>query len=198
MLMTTALPTWAYVWGRYLIGLAMSLGLAGLLLVAILAMGWILHLTIPLYPLPQIGAMLLLWVGLIVPATVLVSGLSFALGTVFPRQSTVVKIVILVGWVVGAEIVPVGLGSSLASSWYGDWDPTGAVTALRMLSQTPAGQLNTATSAAQFQQNLLTLENTMPNIGGWFAPHLLLAGVGLALAALTAIAFRRFRKTFNG
>jgi ABC-type transport system involved in multi-copper enzyme maturation permease subunit len=39
LLMTTAVPSWAYVWGRYLTGLLMSLGLAVLLLAAILAYG---------------------------------------------------------------------------------------------------------------------------------------------------------------
>src|SRR5258708_3689039 len=43
LLMTTALPTWAYVWGRYLIGLLMSLRLPLLLLAAILGMGALLH-----------------------------------------------------------------------------------------------------------------------------------------------------------
>src|SRR5579859_1570824 len=37
LLMTTALPTWAYVWGRYLVVLLLSLGLAVALLAAILA-----------------------------------------------------------------------------------------------------------------------------------------------------------------
>ncbi len=198
LLMTTALPTWAYVWGRYLMGLVMSLGLAGLLLGATMGMGLLLHLTIPTYPLPQLGAVLLLWVGMILPATVLVSSLSFALGTLFPRQSTQVKIVILVGWVVGVEILPIGLGRNLSSTWYSDWDPTSAVTALKMLSQYPVDQLHTATSTAQFQQTLLTLENMSPNIGGWFAPHLALAGVGLVLVVLAALAFQRFRETFNG
>src|SRR5260221_7399011 len=41
LLMATALPTWAYVWGRYLAGLVMSLGLALLLLTSILGMGWL-------------------------------------------------------------------------------------------------------------------------------------------------------------
>jgi hypothetical protein len=56
LLMTTALPTWAYVWGRYLAGLLISLGLALLLLASILGMGGLLHLTVADYPLPQIGA----------------------------------------------------------------------------------------------------------------------------------------------
>lgn len=64
LLMTTALPIWAYVWGRYLAGLVMSLALALLLLASILGMGGFLHLTVADYPLPQIGAVLLLWVGM--------------------------------------------------------------------------------------------------------------------------------------
>jgi hypothetical protein len=161
-------------------------------------MGALLHLTTPLYPLPQIGAALLLWGGLIVPATVLVSGLSFSLGTVFPRRSTLVKIVIMVGWVACAEILPFSLKSSLFSTWYSDWDPTGTVTAIKILTQYPFDQLHTATSMAQFQQILLAQENMMPNIGGWFLPHLALAGIGLALAALASLCFRRFRNAFNG
>src|SRR5215469_13098977 len=39
LLMTTALPTRAYVWGRYLMGLLISLSLAILMLLAILGMG---------------------------------------------------------------------------------------------------------------------------------------------------------------
>ena len=84
LLMTTALPAWAYVWGRYLAGLVVSLGLALLLLASILGMGGLLHLTVANYPLPQIGVVLLLWVGIVVPATILVSSLSFALGPPSP------------------------------------------------------------------------------------------------------------------
>ena len=92
LLLTTALPTWAYVWGRYLVGLVMSLGLAVLLLVAILGMGGLLHLTVTDYPAPQIGTVLLLWVGMVLPATILVSSLGFALGTLLPRLSTLIKV----------------------------------------------------------------------------------------------------------
>ena len=94
--MTTALPSWAYVWGRYLVGLLMSLGLATLLLVGILGTGIVLHLTVAGYPAPVIGITLLLWVGMVVPATMLVSSLSFAVVTLFPRLCILVKIVILV------------------------------------------------------------------------------------------------------
>jgi len=111
LLMTTALPTWAYVWGRYLICLLMSLGLALLLLAAILGMGGLLHLTSSEYPLPPTGAVLLLWVGMVVTATVLVSSFGFAFSTLLPRLSTLVKVVILVAWSVGALVLPLGLGN---------------------------------------------------------------------------------------
>src|SRR5258708_36346767 len=55
LLMTTSLPNWAYVWGRYLAALVMSLGLAILLLAAILGLGWVRHLTDTSYPAPEIG-----------------------------------------------------------------------------------------------------------------------------------------------
>ncbi len=196
LLMATALPTWAYVWGRYLTGLLMSLGLALLLLAAILGMGGLLHLTIPTYPLPQIGAVVLLWVGMVLPATALVSSLGFALGTLLPRQSNLVKIVILLGWIVGAVILPRGFSFNNITppAWYVNWDPTSAVTALGMLPQYsdtfyPQG----VTSQAQLQQILLPIENKMPDIAGWFAPHLLLAGASLLLVLVAALAFKRSR-----
>ncbi len=198
LLMTTALPTRAYVWGRYLVVLGLGLGLAVLLLAAILGMGLLLHLAIPAYPLPQTGALLLLWVGMVVPATVLVSSLSFALGTLLPRLTNVVKIVIMLGWIVGAVILPIGLRDSTPPAWYINWDPTSAVTSLGILSQYSLSDSATRpTSAAQFQQTLLTVENKMPDIGGWFASHLLLAGVSLALVLVAALAFKRSRDTLS-
>jgi ABC-type transport system involved in multi-copper enzyme maturation permease subunit len=198
LLMTTALPTWAYVWGRYLIGLLMSLGLALLLLAAILGMGLLLHLTIPAYPLPLASNVLLLWVGMVLPATVLVSSLSFALGTLLPRQANLVKIVILLGWIVGAVILPTGLRNTIPPAWYSNWDPTSAVTALGMLPQYSfADTIRKVTSEAQFQQILLTVENKVPDIGTWFASHLLLAGFSLVLVLVAALAFKRSRDTLS-
>ena len=199
LLMTTALPTWAYVWGRYLIGLLMSLGLAVLLLAAILGMGLLLHLTIPAYPLPPTGAVLLLWVGMALPATVLVSSLGFALGTLLPRLTNLVKIVILVGWVIGAVILPSGFNTTTPPAWYVNWDPTSAVTALGILPQYSGNfnGLQGVTSEVQLQQIFLPIENKMPDIAGWFAPHLLLAGFSLGLVLVTALAFKRSRDVLN-
>jgi ABC-type transport system involved in multi-copper enzyme maturation permease subunit len=196
LLMTTALPTWAYVWGRYLAGLVMSLGLALLLLASILGMGGLLHLTVVDYPLPQISAVLLLWVGMVVSATVLVSSFGFALGTLLPRRTNLVKIVILLGWIVGAVMLPRGLGKTTPPAWYVNWDPTSAITGLGMLPQYSL-DLRAVTSAAQLQQLILTIENKMPDLAGWFAPHLLLAGFSLVLVLVAALAFKRSRDVLN-
>jgi ABC-type transport system involved in multi-copper enzyme maturation permease subunit len=206
LLMTTALPSWAYVWGRFLMGLLLSLGLALLLLVAILGMGVLLHLTVPAYPLPPAGAVLLLWVGMVVPATIVISSFSFALGTVLPRQATLVKIVILLGWFIGVVILPSGLVGDTSSrygvsAWYRAWDPTSATTAFGMSQQYRPDLMNqiaTATNAAQVQNALLSIENRLPDVGIWFAPHLIEALLSLLLVVPAALTFRRFRNTFHG
>jgi ABC-type transport system involved in multi-copper enzyme maturation permease subunit len=193
LLMATALPTWAYVWGRYLAGLLMSLALALLVLASILLMGVLLHLTVAAYPLPQIGAVLFLWVGMVFPATILVSSFGFALSTLLPRLSTLFKVVILVAWIVGAEVIPRGLGNTPPPSWYVNWDPTSAVTALGLHPSYAISLGPWITSEAQLQQLILTVENKMPDLAGWFAPHLLLAGFSLLLVLMAALAFKRSR-----
>ncbi|HLV98522.1 MAG TPA: ABC transporter permease subunit [Ktedonobacterales bacterium] len=201
LLMTTALPTWAYVWGRYLIGLLVSLGLAVLLLFAILLMGLLLHLTVPNYPAPEIGNVLILWGGMVVPATILVSSVSFALGTLFPRLSLLIKIGMLVVWFVGAIMLPAGLGDQTAPpAWYSAWDPTSAATAKGMLFQNTIDFQNLTanpTGAAQFQTAILTIENRLSDLGAWLAPHLILACLSLLLVVLAAFTFQRFRNTFG-
>jgi len=198
LLMTTALPTWAYVLGRYLAGLVLSLALALLLLASILGMGWLLHLTVTDYPAPEIGTVLLLWVGMAVSATILVSSLGFALSTLLPRLSTLVKVVIMVAWLVGALVIPLGLGKTTTPpTWYVNWDPTSGITARGLLPAYAIHLGPTITSEAQLQQLILTAENKMPDLAGWFVPHLLLAGVSLVLVLVAALAFKRSRETLS-
>lgn len=202
LVMTTVLPNWAYVWGRYLVGLLMSLGLAMLMLAAILGTGAIFHLTITDYPAPDIGNVLILWVGMVVSATILLSSVSFALGTLLPRQSMLVKVVLLLAWFVGITILPRVLSDTGSPpAWYVAWDPTSAVTARGVLHQYSANfqnQMAHFTSEAQLQHILLSVENQAPNLGTWFAQHLIEAGLSLLLVALSALAFRRFRNVLHG
>ena len=204
LLMTTPLPNWAYVWGRYLIGLFISLGLAVMLLAALLGMGEVLHWTTAAYPSPKVGTLLLLWAGMVVPATVVVSSLSFALGTLFPRHSTLVKIGILVAWVVGAEVIPLmlyfPLGPNHLPTWYSSWDPTSALTGLVMFAQynSDAHQQSSAiTNTAQFQHLLNTIANKVPDISPWLAPHWIEALLSFSLVVVATFAFRRFRAVFG-
>jgi len=198
LLLTTALPTWAYVWGRYLAGLVMSLGLALLLLASILGMGWLLHLTVTDYPAPETGAVLLLWTGMVLSATILVSSFGFALSTLLPRISTLVKVVIMVAWIMGALVIPLGLGGNTTPpDWNVNWDPTSGITAHGLLPSYAIHLGPTITSEAQLQQLILSIENKMPDLAGWFAPHLLLAGCSLALVLVAALAFKRSRDVLN-
>jgi ABC-type transport system involved in multi-copper enzyme maturation permease subunit len=193
--MTTALPSRAYVWGRYLMGLLISLSLAILVLLAILGMGLLLHLTIASYPAPVVGTVLLLWVSMVLPATIVVSSLSFALGTMFPRQSTLVKIGVLLVWFIAALVIPPSGGgpnnpAPPPPAWYMAWDPTSAATAQGMLrgyAMTPQA------SQSQFQHLLLSVENSLPSISAWLGPHLILAGLSLLLVVAAAFTFQRFR-----
>lgn len=192
LVLTTALPTWAYVWGRYLAVLLMGLGLALLLFVSFLGMGVVLHLTDAPYSLPHLDAVFLLWVGMVVSATILVSSVGFALCTVWPRLSILIKTSIMVVWLMGAMIIPKALTGG-PPTWYVNWDPTSAFTVQGLLTPYGFPPHTTFTSQAQVQQLALSLQNTMPNLAGWFAPHLVLAGLSLVLVLIAALTFNRSR-----
>ena len=124
--------------------------------------------------------------------------IGFALSTLLPRLSTLVKVVILVAWIVGALVLPLGLGNTTPPpAWYVNWDPTSGITALGLLHSYSINLGPTITNEAQLQQLVLTVENKMPDIAGWFAPHLLLAGCSLALVLVAALAFKRSRETLS-
>ena len=158
------------------------------------------------YPLPETGSLMVIWVGMIASATVLVSSLSFALGTLLPRLTTLVKIVILMAWFLGSQIISILLGNASHAAnfslpaWYINWDPTSEGIALGLFNKYMTDFSNLAgkaTSTAQTQHGLLTVENTLIDLGGWFAPHLLLAGLSLVLVLVAALAFKRSRPTLS-
>jgi hypothetical protein len=206
LLLATALPTRIYLWGRYLSGLLLSLGLTLLALVALLGMGWFWHLTFTDYPMPEIGVLLAIWAGLIVPATIVVSGLSFVFGTLFPRLTILVKVAIMVAWFVVAEMPFAQLDDASHSAsfslpaWYVNWDPTGTGIALGLFNwyMTAFSNLgDRAATTAQTQLGLLMVENSLLDLGGWLVPHLLLAGFSLALVLIVGLVFKRSRPTLN-
>jgi ABC-type transport system involved in multi-copper enzyme maturation permease subunit len=199
LLMTTPLPNWAYVWGRYLMGLLVSVGLAILLLAGIVGMGTLLHLTTPDYPKPELDNLLILWGSMVLPATVLVSSVSFALGTLLPRQANLAKILVVTAWCFGVVILLSTDPQNGLPTWYSTWDPTSGATARSMAQhyQTFFTGLPNATSETQFQNTIQGIENMPPNISNWLVQHLLLTGLSLLLVVLAALTFRRFRSTFG-
>ena len=86
LLMTTAIPTYIYVLGRYLAVLLISLGLTISLLVAQLLVNIALPVIYPQFPPADPLITLSLWVRLTLPAGMLVGSLCFCLGTLFPRD----------------------------------------------------------------------------------------------------------------
>jgi ABC-type transport system involved in multi-copper enzyme maturation permease subunit len=185
LVMTTVLPAWAYVWGRFLAGLLVCLSLALLLLAAVLSTGAILHWTVPHYPFPAISAALLLWVAMVVPATILAASCGFAFGTLFPSLSTPIKVVILAAWILGGVIVRGWLQNGIPPSWYVNWDPTSTITGLGV-----AQQYSLNTGAIDYQL-FDAIENKLFTIGTWFPAHLVLGGVGLLLVLFVSRAFKR-------
>ncbi len=199
LVMTTALPTWAYVWGRYLIVLLLSLGLATLLLAVILAMGLFLHLTEPDYPTPEIGAVVAIWAIMAVPTVILLSGLSFALGTLLPQHANQVKIGMIIFWFLGVVVLPIlPTGGQQLPSWYLTWEPTGLGMSATLGNQyAQIFQPFLSAETGDPFAGLIPTEQRMPDLWPWLAPHLFWAALGLALVALAASAFKRFRQAPN-
>src|SRR5260370_42167780 len=83
---------------------------------------------------------------------------------------------------------------------YINWDHTSECIALGLFNKYMTDFSNMAdkvTSTAQTQHGLLTVENTLIDLGGWFAPHLLLAGLSLVLVLIVALTFKRSRNTLS-
>jgi ABC-type transport system involved in multi-copper enzyme maturation permease subunit len=208
LLMTTPVPAWAFVIGRYLFYLLASLGLALLMLAAVLLMGLVLHLTEQGYLAPQVNAILSLWVVAILPTTILLSSLSFALGTLLLRHSNLAALVVIVGWFLSTIVLPLipvpGLQLPL---WYKTWEPTNvgmsAVLIVpyqsgidRILTAMPSDQPTLADSQHTLYA-LQVLEQKAPDVLPWLVPHLVWVGIGLALVLFAALSFKRFRNVLN-
>jgi hypothetical protein len=103
----------------------------------------------------------------------------------------------MVAWIVGGLVIPLGLGGTAPATWSVNWDPTSGITALGLLPAYAVHLGPTITNEAQLQQLILTIENKMPDLAGWFAPHLGLSGLSLVLVLIAAFAFKRSRETLS-
>lgn len=208
LVMTTALPSRAYFWGRYVIVLLISLGLAVLLLAALLIMTESEHLVLGGvdYPAPHLGLICAVWATLVLPLVILVGSLSFALGTLLPRHTNLIKIGITVIWFLLALILPdvAGPGGS-PPVWYTNWDPTSATLvagapdryhrAFQSLIRAAGleSQPQTAATNVQVLQILHQLSYQFVDLWGWLLPHLVWTGLGLALVLIARAVFQRLR-----
>jgi ABC-type transport system involved in multi-copper enzyme maturation permease subunit len=190
LVMTTAVPAWSFVAGRFLAVLAQTMAAALLALAGTLGAELLLHTTQPGFPAPDVRSLLALWAVLVLPAGVLLAGASFLAGTLAPRRGMVVKIGVVLAWIALAAVVD--LSGSLP--WYPYWSPAGNAllgVADRTFVQTYAaiaGGTPAADPAIALRAQQLALDLTP-----WLLPHLGLAVIGLAGAAVAAARFRRFR-----
>jgi hypothetical protein len=191
LLMTTLVTSTAYVGGRFLAALAACLSGAVVVAVAVLAANVLLSLSDPTYPAPQVGPFLAAWLVLMLPAAVLLAGAGFLGGTLLPRLTMAVKLLLLLLWVGLDLITDVGRWTD----WFPYWTPSGKWV-IKTLLPGLVERYTTAASgldAAGQRQLALTVQQQPPDLWPWVGPHLGLALAGLAAGAVAALTFRRFR-----
>lgn len=193
LLMTTAIPSWAYVCGRYLASLLMSLCLACVMLLAIISVALLMHqlqpasLSVP----PDLSNITILWAVLFLPPVVILSSISFALGTLWPRLSMVIKVALLLTWFLSAPIIGRLHVGNLAT-----WDPTSQLVAQAQTTGQMLTQLVLQTqhvSDQVFFSKLYALEQQLPDMSTWIVPRLVWIGFGITCVILATLLFRRFR-----
>jgi len=185
LLMSTALSTRDYIWGRWLAGLAVAFGLALLMLLAQVLVNFGLRFVDPAaYPAADLALTLRGWAVLALPAGIAIGSLCFCLGTLWPRVTTLPKLAVTVAWVILAfDMDPTDL------TWRAFWNPTGAGLITLLADRFQQAAL-TASSAA----DLLRLQQVAPSLRPWAGPYWALALIGVLLALVTALGFRRFRE----
>ena len=196
MVMTTPVTTWAYVLGRYVTGLIISVGFALVLLVALLLASFGLVATGAVQPNLNLSVALQLWALLVLPATVFIGSLSFAFGTLFPRLTNMIKLAVLIGWIFMAlDLDPRGV-----NTWRTYWNPTGAGIAkvvVPHMVQRYQQAVQQTTDSTQHARIALDVQQHMPDLTPWVGPFLTLVVFGIVLSVLTALSFRRFRDVLN-
>jgi ABC-type transport system involved in multi-copper enzyme maturation permease subunit len=185
LLMAAPLPGWAYVWGRFLAAATLGLGMSVLMLLAYLLMAFVLHQRSALYPLPAPGEVLAVWLVLAVPATLLIAGLGFSLGTLWPRRARVMTLALLITW-----MLLFTLGNVLGVN------PTGNVMVVALVPGLMSSVQTQIAGASPAQQALIIqqVQAVAPDLGRYLLAQYSLAALGLLLVAVTAAVFRRFQQ----
>ena len=211
LLMTTALPSRAYVWGHYLASMLIALGMACVYLLALLVISIVLHVWDgSYYPALDLPGTLVIWAVVVLPPALLLSSLCFAFGVLLPKLSNQIKAGAIFAWfVVGLVLqafvydqVRDGLAFSQGNppAWwtaYETWQPTstdaGHLFTEQFLLPFNAIVNNGALSSQVIQQRVDALKGQMPDLGSFAGAHLIWIAVGLAAVVGASFAFRRFR-----
>jgi ABC-type transport system involved in multi-copper enzyme maturation permease subunit len=203
LVMTTSIPTWAYVWGRYLAGMSVCFALAVLALPLILLMNSIFFVLQPHATLASnVGTIVALWIITLLPI-LLVTGLSFCLCTLLPRRATLLKLLVLMGWFVAwysGAVVGWAVAGIQPSEQVAAWDPTTIAMPLQLMREMYAKSGTLSSSAgthALDAQRAIVAQQSLPDLTPWLLTHLLYAVLGLLLVALTALLFKRFRNALD-
>jgi hypothetical protein len=179
----------ADVWGRFLAVLTLALGQAVLMLLAALAMGSILHLRNAIYPQPALSNLVTVWGLVVIPPTILISGLGFSLGTLWPRRSRMIELGILIGWILFYTVGDVvKIINPTGVSIVGGLIPQIIQSANSNLASLPADQ-----KAAWVQQ----IQAHLPDLRAWLLPQYSLAFAGILCVLAAAAGFRRFCKELD-
>ena len=195
ILMATPVSNTAYVVGRFVASLAVALVLSVVMLGAVAVADLTISLSEPDFVSLNWTGLLLTWLVLVLPAVVVIGGVSFMLSTLMPRLATPSKVAMVLVWVGLSVVVDVGHGLG----WFGYWTPTGngvlkvvpPETAARYGALLQSGVGNPSALSLQVQQQI-------PDLWAWVGPHVGLVVIGIACAAFAALRFQRFRKSLGG
>ncbi len=201
VLMASALSSRAYIWGRYLAGLCIFLFLSLLLLLAIIVMAFALHSFLWLgldpgdlvdYPVPNVGAIILIWAIVVLPAVLLSASISYLVGTLFPVATTAIKVLVIFCWLAAWLF-----GATLSSNiWLAPFDPTS-----NSMNQayTPFYMAQYLARAQHVPLTLRTaigysVQQIVPDLWPWIVVH---TGYILLSIALVFVTLRQFRRFHN-
>jgi ABC-type transport system involved in multi-copper enzyme maturation permease subunit len=193
LVLVTPVSTNAFVWGRYLAVLLVCLLMDLVLLGSVFVVGPLLHALDSRFPLPDEWLGVGVWMIAIVPGTIVIASVSFALGTAWPHLAGSLKllpVVLWIGLVFLSDVVDHG------GTWFTAFNPTShGIVRVEVDQFLAAYQMAVTgvTDPTSRAETALLLQQTAPNLGLWVAPHLVLVGASFLLVAWTATRFGRIR-----
>jgi ABC-type transport system involved in multi-copper enzyme maturation permease subunit len=188
LLMTSGVSREAYVWGRFAAALFAVLITAVVMAVASQIALFAMHVTEANFPEPNLGAFVVGWLLLIVPAAIVMGSISFSLGTLWPRFATAVKVAVVLGWI-GLSFV-VDIGHNLGWTWFEYWNPSSTGMVLELWPWIVARYVGSGATAA----SALSAQQQLPSLSAWIVPHVGISLIALVLVALAAARFGRFQR----